>query len=88
MKKLTGRVAVVTGAASGIGRATALLLARRGCAIAIADVNTAGLAETAGLVKKLGVKLSTHHVDVSDKARMQAFADEVVLTHGGVNILV
>jgi NAD(P)-dependent dehydrogenase (short-subunit alcohol dehydrogenase family) len=88
MKKLSDRVAVVTGAAGGIGRATALLLADRGCSLAIADVNEAGLAETAELVKKRGRKVTSHRVDVSNKARMQEFAGEVVDAHGGVNILI
>jgi NAD(P)-dependent dehydrogenase (short-subunit alcohol dehydrogenase family) len=88
MKKLTDRIAVVTGAASGIGRATSLLLAERGCALAISDVNAAGLAETAELARKFGRKVTTYEVDVSNKARMEAFAGEVVQDHGGVNIVI
>jgi len=88
MKKLTDRTAVVTGAGGGIGRATSLLLAKRGCRLAIADINDEGLAETARLVRELGRPVSTHHVDVSDKARMEKFPGEVVEAHGGVNLLV
>jgi len=88
MKKLTDRTAVVTGAGGGIGRATSLLLAQRGCRLAIADINDEGLAETARLVRALGRPVSTHHVDVSDKARMEKFPAEVVEAHGGVNLLV
>lgn len=88
MKKLSDRVAVVTGAAGGIGRATSLALAKEGCHLAICDVNTAGLEETAALARELGRKVSTHVVDVSNKARMQAFAEEVIEQHGQVNILV
>jgi NAD(P)-dependent dehydrogenase (short-subunit alcohol dehydrogenase family) len=88
MKKLTDRTAVVTGAGGGIGRATSLLLAQRGCRLAIADINDEGLAETARLVRELGRPVSTHHVDVSDKARMEEFPAEVVEAHGGVNLLV
>jgi NAD(P)-dependent dehydrogenase (short-subunit alcohol dehydrogenase family) len=88
MKKLTDRIAVVTGAAGGIGRATAVLLAEKGCALALADVNASGLAETAELAKKYGRKVTTHQVDVGNKARMQEFADEVVAAHGGVNIVI
>ncbi|HEX5659751.1 MAG TPA: SDR family oxidoreductase [Polyangiales bacterium] len=88
MKRFTDRVAVVTGAAGGIGRATALLLAEKGCSLAIADVNERGLAETAELIEKLGRKVSTHKVDVSDKARMQEFVGEVLEAHGRVNIVI
>ena len=88
MKKLQGRVAVVTGAASGIGRATALALAKEGCELALADVNDAGLEETAQAVRALGRKASTHRVDVADKERMRRFADEVHAEHGAVHVLV
>ena len=88
MRTLVDRVAVVTGAASGIGRATAVLLAHQGCDLALADVDEAGMAETAAKVREAGRRASTHVVDVSDKARMAAFADEVVAEHGAVHILV
>lgn len=88
MKNLQDRVAVVTGAASGIGRATALALAAEGCALALADVNMAGLEETAEQVRTLGRKVSVHQVDVSNKERMRSFADEVHAEHGAVHILV
>jgi short-subunit dehydrogenase len=88
MKKLTDRVAVITGAAGGIGRATSLALAREGCHLAISDVNAAGLEETAALARELGRKVITHVVDVSDKERMRRYADEVVAEYGQVHILV
>lgn len=88
MRTLVDRVAVVTGAASGIGRATAVLLANQGCDLALADLDEAGMAQTAAKVREAGRRVSTHLVDVSDKARMAAFADEVVAEHGGVHVLV
>lgn len=88
MRKLEGRVAVVTGAGSGIGRATALLLAERGCALALVDLNEAALAETADLVRARGRKVSGHLADVADRARMEHLPGEVLSAHGHVHILV
>jgi NAD(P)-dependent dehydrogenase (short-subunit alcohol dehydrogenase family) len=88
MKQLKDRIAVVTGAGSGIGRALSILLAEEGCHLAIADINRAGLAETQELLAKYGRKVSAHSVDVSKKERMQDFVGEVLDAHGGVNIVV
>jgi len=88
MRKLEGRVAVVTGAGSGIGRATALLLAERGCALALVELNEASLAESADLVRAAGRKVSTHVADVADRARMEHLPGEVLSEHGHVHILV
>jgi short-subunit dehydrogenase len=88
MRRLAGRVAVVTGAASGIGRALALALARRGMALALVDVNEAGLAETADLVRGAGAMVSVHVADVADRARMERLPGEVLAEHGHVHLLV
>ncbi|PRQ02154.1 putative oxidoreductase SadH [Enhygromyxa salina] len=88
MRSLDKRVAVVTGAASGIGRATAKALAAKGCELAIADLDEAGLAETARELTRAGAELSTHIVDVGDRQRMQAFADEVIEAHGRAHIVI
>lgn len=80
-------VAVVTGAASGIGRALSLHLARAGAALALADVKAAELAETARLIEG-GSKVTTHSVDVADRERVAAFVDEVVAQHGRANLLI
>ena len=88
VKHLAGRVAVVTGAASGIGRAVAVELARRGCALALVDLNETGLAETADRVRAAGRKVSVHVVDVSDRSRMESLPAEVLAEHGHVHVVV
>jgi NAD(P)-dependent dehydrogenase (short-subunit alcohol dehydrogenase family) len=88
MKKLTDRTAVITGAGSGIGRATSLLLAEKGCRLALSDINKDGLEETAQLVRERGRPVTTHVVDVANRERMKEFADEVVAEHGAAHILV
>ncbi|MDD9942228.1 MAG: SDR family NAD(P)-dependent oxidoreductase [Myxococcales bacterium] len=88
MRDLRNRVAVVTGAASGIGRATALALAREGCDVAVADIDGEGAGRTADEVRLLGRHASAWTVDVADKAAMRRFADDVVAEHGAVHVLV
>jgi NAD(P)-dependent dehydrogenase (short-subunit alcohol dehydrogenase family) len=82
-----GRVAAITGAGSGIGRALACELARRGAHLALSDVDDAGLAETVALCEGSGVKVSGAHVDVADRDAMYAWANEVVAEHGTVNVV-
>ncbi|WP_297492774.1 SDR family NAD(P)-dependent oxidoreductase [Acidocella sp.] len=65
---MTGKVALVTGAASGLGRGTALALARAGADLCIVDVNPAGLEETAAAIRVLGRKVLVHTTDLSDAA--------------------
>ena len=88
MRSFRDKVAVVTGAASGIGRALAILLARRGADLALVDVSEAGLAETADAVAKAGRRATVHVADVADAARMERLAAEVVAAHGAVHLLV
>src|SRR4051812_17604806 len=85
--KLVNRTAVVTGAAGGIGRAISLSLARRGCHLALADVNETGLAETAQLAAATGVRI-TRRLDVADRAAVAAFPAAVTEGHPGVDLLV
>ncbi|MEQ3693379.1 MAG: SDR family NAD(P)-dependent oxidoreductase [Thalassolituus sp.] len=87
MKNLNGKVAAVTGAGSGIGRALAINLAQQGCNVALSDVNEAGLAETAELLKQYPVKITTQKLDVSDKDAFYAWADQVVADHGKANLV-
>lgn len=88
MKELRDRVAAVTGAASGIGRALAVNLAKQGCHLAISDINEEGLKGTAAMIGDTGVKVTTHVVDVSDRAQVERYAEEVVGAHGGVHLVI
>lgn len=87
MKTFRGRVAAVTGAGSGIGRALARELAARGAHLALSDINGASLAETVTLCEGLGVKITSHTVDVADRGAVYAWADQVVADHGRVNLI-
>jgi NAD(P)-dependent dehydrogenase (short-subunit alcohol dehydrogenase family) len=82
-----GMWVLVTGAASGIGRETALLFARRGADLAICDVNEAGLGETAEAARGEGRKVLARTVDVADAAAMGAFAEEVLREAGPPRVL-
>jgi NAD(P)-dependent dehydrogenase (short-subunit alcohol dehydrogenase family) len=86
--KLKDRVAVITGAGSGIGRAMALSLARRGCHLALVDVNDAGLAQTADEALALGVRASRHTLDVTNREAVAALPSAVVAAHGRVDLLI
>jgi len=88
MKSLADKVAAVTGAASGIGRALAANLADRGCHLAVSDINRQGLEETAALVANRKVKVTTHVVDVADRDQVYAYAGDVVKQHGRANIII
>jgi short-subunit dehydrogenase len=88
MKTLADKVAVVTGAASGIGRALATNLAAKGCHLAISDINKEGLQETANLTSNRDVKVTTHVVDVASRDQVYQYADEVMSQHSRVNVVI
>jgi NAD(P)-dependent dehydrogenase (short-subunit alcohol dehydrogenase family) len=88
MKDFQDKVAAITGAGSGIGRALALELARRGCALALSDIDQTGLLETLRLVQSAGqTDASTAVVDVADRAAVFEWAGECRARHGKVNLL-
>jgi NAD(P)-dependent dehydrogenase (short-subunit alcohol dehydrogenase family) len=87
MKSFENKVAAITGAGSGMGRSLAVLLAKRGCHVAISDVDEKNLAETARLAGAHGVKVTSKRVDVASRAEVYAWADEVVADHGKCNII-
>jgi NAD(P)-dependent dehydrogenase (short-subunit alcohol dehydrogenase family) len=86
--RLNDRIAVITGAGGGIGRAIAASLARRGCHLALCDIDEHGLAETAALLAKRPVRCSTHRLDVADREQVAALPGQVVQAHGAVHLLV
>lgn len=88
MAFLSGGIAVVTGAGSGIGRALAKQLSAAGCGLALADVDEISLLETAGMLPGNGAGVSTHVLDVADEAGVSAFAEDVKSRHGRVTLLI
>lgn len=89
MTAISGSAAAVTGAASGIGRALAHELALRGCDLAIADRDEAGLhAAAAEIAKASPRKVTVHRLDVSEPDQIAAFAEAAVTAHPSLNILV
>ncbi|MBK6287025.1 MAG: SDR family oxidoreductase [Gammaproteobacteria bacterium] len=86
MNRFTGKVALVTGAASGIGRATALRLGNEGASLLLADINEEGLAKTAGLLAQ-GTKSRAVQLDVTDSANCRKAVDSCIERFGRLDIL-
>lgn len=87
MKSFHAKVAAITGAGSGIGRALALALAKEGAELALSDINAAALNETASLVQSAGANPTVTVVDVADRAAIYAWAEATVAHFGKVNII-
>jgi NAD(P)-dependent dehydrogenase (short-subunit alcohol dehydrogenase family) len=85
--QLNGKVAVITGGASGIGKGTALAMARLGTEIVVADVNDRRLDEARGEIAALGGRVLAMHCDVANEADMQRLAQIVLMEMGRVDIL-
>ena len=88
MAQLEGRIAIVTGAARGIGQAIAVKLASEGADIALCDVEKDWLTETAGLIAATGRRVECFAVDVSNGAAVQAAVDQIAEKFGKIDILV
>jgi NAD(P)-dependent dehydrogenase (short-subunit alcohol dehydrogenase family) len=88
MTSIDNKVAVITGAGSGIGRALAYELARRGARLALSDVDEVGLAETARHARVIGAQVHYQRLDVTDRDGFLTYADTVLGEFGVVNIVV
>jgi butyryl-CoA dehydrogenase len=88
VKTFDGRIAAITGAGSGIGRALARDLAGRRAHLALSDIDEVGLAETVALCEGSGVKVTSQRLDVADRDAVFAWADQVVADHGAVHLAV
>ena len=87
MRDFMSKVAVITGAGSGMGRYLAVLLAKSGCDVVICDVNEETLAGTASMLKNYNVAVSRHLLDVGDEASIKALPEKVIEQHGKVDLV-
>ena len=86
--RLENKIAVLTGAASGIGRASALLFAREGASLALADWDEKGLEETAVLAREAGARVISRKIDVSQEDQVKSLIDMTLETYSRIDILV
>ena len=87
MRSFKEKVAVITGAGSGMGRYLAILLARDGADVCVCDVNEKTLNETVIMLRKYNVSVSSHLLDVSDKESIEALPQKVIDQHGKVDLV-
>jgi NADP-dependent 3-hydroxy acid dehydrogenase YdfG len=87
MKSFKDKVAVITGAGSGMGRYLAVLLAKDGADVCVCDVNEETLNETVEMLRKYNVSVSSHILDVSDKESIEALPGKVIEQHGKVDMV-
>ena len=87
MKDFNNKVALITGAGSGIGRALALQLAEEGCNLALVDWNKETLEETKSLLSSKNISVSTHNFDLRDKDRINELPDKIIELHNNIDIV-
>ena len=83
-----GQIAIVTGAAQGLGRAIATLLAQRGAAVHLADLNGPGVEAAAAALRTQGLQATGHACDMADEAAVAALRDDIAGAHGRLDILI
>ena len=87
IKSFRDKVAVITGAGSGMGRYLAVLLAKDGADVVVCDVNQETLNETVEMLRQYNVSVSSHVLDVADKEAIEALPEKVVEQHGKVDLV-
>ena len=87
MKHFSDKVAVITGAGSGIGRYLAVLLAKSGADIAVCDIDATGLASTVAMLNDYDVTVSSHVLDVADKKAIEALPQQIIAQQGHIDLL-
>ena len=87
MKDFNNKVALITGAGSGIGRALSLQLAEEGCNLALVDWNNETLEETKSLLSSKNISVSTHNFDLRDKDRINELPDKIIELHNNIDII-
>jgi len=88
VKSFANKVALITGAGSGIGRALAEELADQGCSLALVDWNNESLEETKEIVRKKNVSVSTYHFDISDREKINELPEKVLNFHNQIDLVI
>ena len=88
MKSFANKVALITGAGSGIGRALAEGLADQGCSLALVDWNNESLEETKEIVRKKNISVSTYHFDISDREKINELPEKVLNFHNQIDLVI
>lgn len=88
MNPFAHKTAVITGAASGIGRALALEFAKAGCNLALSDIDLEGLHETRSLIQQASLRITTRKLDVADRIAVYEYAETTLQEHGTVDVVI